>query len=197
MTQRSTEGVQAALDNNLSIPTPEIWALTIDEIGSVFDQSAEGKKHLEVCPRCLEGFRRYVQGLGATPADFGQADWTAVKPVLAGGPKATTYYTRKFNNYVTAKLFADLAAAFDAENAKKCRSLAKGEKSGPVRATVDLFLRPARQHLPDGRPQPGFLRLLPLRRQRFRLRDVQPRLADLAVGQLPVRCGPHPHTRDE
>ena len=132
VTQRSTEGVQAALDNNLSIPTPEIWALTIDEIGSVFDQSAEGKKHLEVCPRCLEGFRRYVQGLGATPADFGQADWTAVKPVLAGGPKATTYYTRKFNNYATAKLFADLAAAFDAENAKKRRSLAKGEKSGPV-----------------------------------------------------------------
>ena len=61
--QRSAEGIQAALDKNLNIPTPEIWALTIDEIGTVFDQSAEGKKHLEVCPRCLEGFRRYVQGL--------------------------------------------------------------------------------------------------------------------------------------
>ena len=120
------------MDVNLNLPTPEIWALTIDEIGSVFDHSAEGKQHLEVCPRCLEGFRRYVQGLGATPQDFGQSDWAAVKPVLTGGPKATTYYTRKFNNHATAQLFADLAAACDAENAKKRQSLAQGETSGPA-----------------------------------------------------------------
>ena len=126
------EAIRSALAENLSIATPEVWALTVDEIGSVFDRSAEGKKHMEACPRCVEAFRSWAVRRGATPADFGQADWAAVKPVLAGGPKATTYYTRTFNNDASAGMFRELAAAFDTANAAKRESLKRGEKGGPA-----------------------------------------------------------------
>ena len=130
--ERTKDAVAAAVAKNLAISVPEVWALTIDEIGSVFDHSAEGKKHMEVCTRCNEAFRQYVQSLGTTPADFGQTDWAAVKPAVDGGAGATSYYTRKFGNYATAKLFAELSKAFDAENARKREALAKGQTDTPV-----------------------------------------------------------------
>jgi hypothetical protein len=120
--------VKAAVERNLKLGVPEVWALTIDEIGSVFDQTPEGKKHVETCPRCIAAFRQYVREQGATPADFGQAGWSTVKPILEGGTKATSYYTRKFGNYATARLFTELVKAFDQENAKKRDALARGDK---------------------------------------------------------------------
>jgi hypothetical protein len=52
----------------------------VDEIGSVFDGTLEGKRHVAVCPQCAEGFRVYLRQQGLKPADFGAADWDAVKP---------------------------------------------------------------------------------------------------------------------
>lgn len=128
----TTNSVHAALAKNLAIPVPEVWALTIDEIGTVFDHAPEGRKHMDTCPRCAAAFREYVKALGATPADFAKTDWAEVKPGWGGGPKATSYYTRKFNNYATAKLFVELRKAFDAENTKKRQALAAGNTSSAV-----------------------------------------------------------------
>jgi len=130
--QQTAEGVAAAVARALAIPVPEVWSLTIDEIGSVFDHAAEGKKHMESCARCVEAFRQYARELGAVPEDFGRSDWSAVGPCWEGGPKATTYYTRKFNNFATAKLFTPLRDAFEAENARKRQALARGDQADPA-----------------------------------------------------------------
>lgn len=126
------EAVQQSVEANLHIPVAQVWALTVDEIGSVFDHSAEGKNHMDTCPCCAAAFREYVQSLGAKPQDFGQSRWEEVKPGYTAGPGATVYYSRKFNNYASARLFSPLRQAFDAANAKKKAALASGDTSSAV-----------------------------------------------------------------
>ena len=38
----------------------EIWGLTADEIGCVFDRAGEGKNHRFVCEHCIRGYRQLV-----------------------------------------------------------------------------------------------------------------------------------------
>ncbi len=130
----TAEAVKIALERNLAIPVQEVWALTVDEIGTVMDQTPEGKTHMNSCLRCGEAFRRYVQELGASPADFDQPDWANVKPAygVENAPGATSYYSRKFNNYATAKLFAELRQAFDEANQAKQQALNEGQLSSPT-----------------------------------------------------------------
>ncbi|MBI2193294.1 MAG: hypothetical protein HYU36_15065 [Planctomycetes bacterium] len=78
--RRTQEGVQHALEQALSVRAQEVWSLTVDEIGSVFDLSPEGKGHASVCPHCLEGFRAYLRAQGLTPQDFGAVDWQPIRP---------------------------------------------------------------------------------------------------------------------
>ena len=124
----SAAGVKRAVEQNLKVPLEEVWALTIDEIGSVFDQSAEGKKHMDTCPRCAEAFRQYVKSQGATPEDFGRSQWDDVKPAYDGGSGAMRYWSRRFNNYATAKLFTELKDAFDQANRRKQAALDAGQR---------------------------------------------------------------------
>jgi hypothetical protein len=133
--------VQDALQRNLASGVPEVWALTVDEIGSVFDKTPEGKTHINDCPRCIEAFRKYVQELGAVPADFDQKDWAGVKPAygVEDAPGATAYYSRKFNNWATAKLFTDMKTAFDEANAAKRRALEKGDTSSAAAVQPWLY----------------------------------------------------------
>jgi hypothetical protein len=126
------EAVQRSLEDNIHLPIEQVWALTVDEIGSVFDHSPEGKNHVDTCPRCAAAFREYVQGLGATPLDFGQSRWEQVKPGYTAGPGATVYYSRKFNNDASARLFHPLMGAFDTANARKKAALAAGDASSAV-----------------------------------------------------------------
>lgn len=128
----TAEAVKRSVEDNVKIPVDQVWALTVDEIGSVFDATPQGKTHMDTCPQCAEAFREYAKSLGATPKDFGQSDWKDVKPTYSRGPGAMSYYTRKFNNYASAHLFTEVMKAFDAENAKKKAAMAKGEKSGPA-----------------------------------------------------------------
>lgn len=132
--QLTAEAVQAAVARNLAIPVQEVWALTVDEIGSVLDKTPEGKAHINTCPRCIEAFRAYVKELGASPADFGQKEWADVKPGygIADAPGATAYYSRKFNNYATAQLFAPLKAAFEEANRAKRQAIERGDTSSPA-----------------------------------------------------------------
>ena len=59
----------------------EVWALTVDEIGSVFNSSAEGKPHMSSCPDCQAAFRKWLEGMGMQPADFDCGSWSEVRNI--------------------------------------------------------------------------------------------------------------------
>lgn len=133
------EQVEESLRSVLDLPVDEAWGLTVDEIGTVIDRSAEKKGHLAACPRCARAFQRWLDAKGLTPRDFGAADWSEVKPLNVWdkdgnrpwlddrGAALAAYYTRDFNNYVTAMLFAGLRKRFNEANRAKQRALARGE----------------------------------------------------------------------
>lgn len=73
--QRSAEAVERGL-RNLSVPVGQVWALTVDEIGS-----AVRAHHVANCPKCAEAFRGYLKDQGLTPADFGKTEWSEVAKV--------------------------------------------------------------------------------------------------------------------
>jgi hypothetical protein len=140
-TKAGVEQVLSAIDRQTA---DELWSLTVDEIGSVFDQAPEGKRHVAVCPRCAEAFREYLKGQGRTPGDFGQAKWEDVKPFdsfqkdfkldeAADGPTCLrAYSTGMFVNYATAKLFTPLRDAVAARNEEKAKARAAGETDTPA-----------------------------------------------------------------
>jgi hypothetical protein len=74
------EQVDESLRSVLDLPVDEVWGLTVDEIGTVIDRSAEKKGHLAACPRCTSAFQRWLAAKDLTPRDFGAADWSEVKP---------------------------------------------------------------------------------------------------------------------
>jgi hypothetical protein len=58
----------------------EAWADTVDEIGSVFNLSPEGKAHMGACPYCRAGFQAFLRTNGLGPADFGTDNWDLLRP---------------------------------------------------------------------------------------------------------------------
>ncbi len=149
--------VKESLENALSLPAEEVWALTVDEIGTVVDASREKKAHLCVCPRCIRGFQEWLKGKGLKPADFGASEWSGVRPVNVWdpnsnkpwlrerGPALAAYYTLDFNNHVTAMMFTDLKKAFaQANEAKRAALAAGGDPAGP-QVGDPAFLRRTRQ----------------------------------------------------
>lgn len=128
----------------LKLDKREVWALTVDEIGSVFDRAPEGKSHMAKCPLCAEGYRQFLQQqAGLTPSDFGQTAWADVRPMdvfskdskpdLANPADAmNAYYMRQFNNYASARLFATLRGAFASTNEAKRAALTAGDLGSPV-----------------------------------------------------------------
>lgn len=149
--KRTAEGVAASREV-LAMPVQEVWGLTVDEIGAVVDRSPEGKGHLGVCPRCAAGFRELLRSHGLTPGDFGSRTWAQVAPAKVWRPKQQkaaeaaparqpqeappdltdpgqallAYWTLRFNNHASARLFAPLRDAFAAANAAKREALAAG-----------------------------------------------------------------------
>lgn len=138
------ERTRAAVDDSLTavldLPVDEVWGLTVDEIGAVVDLAPEGKAHLAVCPRCAAAFRAWLKAKGLQASDFGQQDFSAVRPLdvwQTEGPRPwlsdpgaalTAYWTRDFNNYATAQLFTPLRNAVASANQRKRRQLAEGEQ---------------------------------------------------------------------
>ncbi|MBM4041676.1 MAG: hypothetical protein FJ290_24520 [Planctomycetes bacterium] len=141
--KRIAEGIQHTLDVALKPRVDEVWPLTVDEIGSVFDGAPEGKGHQSVCPRCIEGFREFVKGQGLTLADFGAKDWSEVRPNVYAPPAdwpvqlpkepwlpergwgLLTYLSRRFNCIASARLFTPLRDACDKANEAKRKALAE------------------------------------------------------------------------
>jgi hypothetical protein len=136
--KRTQQLVAESLEGVLSLPVEEVWGLTVDEIGTVIDGSREKKAHLSVCPRCMRGFQEWLKGKGLKPSDFGASDWSGVRPLNVWdsgserpwlrdrGLALAAYYTRDFNNHVTAMMFTELKKAFDRANQDRRAGLARG-----------------------------------------------------------------------
>jgi hypothetical protein len=69
----------------------EVWGLTVDEIGCIFDWSGEGKNHRYVCPHCMRGYREMLRSEGRKPEDFGVKSWEEVDPWTGPGPRPLTW----------------------------------------------------------------------------------------------------------
>lgn len=135
--ERSAAGVKAAMEAALALEVDEIWGITVDEIGSVFDLSPEGKAHISTCPHCAAGFREFLAKEGLTPADFGSKDWSEISPapIFEKGSEPVWlenrrdamlgYWTRRFNCYASAQLFRPHREAFAAANETKKQLLAQ------------------------------------------------------------------------
>ncbi len=148
---RTEEAVAASLESMRSRGVPEVWGLTVDEIGTVADRSPEGKSHFARCPRCRDAFRAYLKDRGLVPADFGQAAWDDVIPLdlaakdglpfAPADPQAclSAYWTRMFNNWASARLFTPLRDACRASNEAKRRALAEGRADAPEAARPWLY----------------------------------------------------------
>jgi hypothetical protein len=137
--QRTKIAVEETVRRLSSEPGEEVWALTVDEIGSVFDGTPEGKRHVAECPHCAEAFRDYLRRQGLKPADFGVAGWEEITPFdsygkdfkLASVDRATglrAYHTGMFVNETTARLFTPLRDKLSELNRDKTLALEKGER---------------------------------------------------------------------
>jgi hypothetical protein len=111
-----------ALDQ-LKSPYEEVWLLTVDEIGTVFGESPEGKwKHAPACAACTAAYQDWLRKRGLTPADFGKSAWPEVRPVdPAGAEPMAAYHTAIFGTVATAKLFTPLREAVARANAAKAK----------------------------------------------------------------------------
>lgn len=149
------ELTRAAIDKSLaalrSAGTPEVWGLTVDEIGVVFDNTNDGKTHVEKCPRCREAFVNYLRGKGVSPADLGAADWASIKPLVVSpkdpdrawlqkpGQPLLAYWTRRFVADASSGLFTPLRQAVATANQERAKA-APGSPAAnqPVMATYAL-----------------------------------------------------------
>ncbi|MFP4029460.1 MAG: beta-galactosidase trimerization domain-containing protein [Candidatus Brocadiia bacterium] len=91
--KRVDSAVKRLMENTRDLPVEEIWGLTVDEIGTVFDRAPERKAHMGACPYCREAFREMIRRDGKTPADFGADDWEPIRAVY--GYWAKTFWESK------------------------------------------------------------------------------------------------------
>lgn len=141
--ERTKAGIEEVLATFPHAAAEEAWALTVDEIGSVFDGTPESKRHVAVCPRCAKGFQNYLRPQGLKPADFDAAAWDEVKPFdsyakdfkLESPDRATAlraYHTGMFVNYSTARLFTPLRDSLAELNREKQQALDAMETDTPA-----------------------------------------------------------------
>ncbi len=71
--------VELAFAKGGEVGVDQLWARTVDEIGSEFDRAPEGKAHQGCCPYCRDAFREFVRADGRTPADFGATSWEDIR----------------------------------------------------------------------------------------------------------------------
>ncbi len=81
MKSKIDEGVRDSLQTAFSKPVEEVWALTVDEIGSAVNLSPQRKAHYAACEYCTKGFREFLRKQGLTPGDFGKSGWSEVRPL--------------------------------------------------------------------------------------------------------------------
>lgn len=65
----------------------EVWGLTVDEIGNVFNGAAEGRNVIYTSPYLRAAFRDYLQQNGVTLEDVAAKSWDEVDPWTGTGPR--------------------------------------------------------------------------------------------------------------
>ncbi len=121
---------QEAITRNKAAKVDEIWALTVDEIGSVYGRTEEKGEHIANCPRCRDAFREYLKMEGREPEEFGAMNWDDVRPLNGSAEEnlnwrtdkakaLNMYYKQLFVNYASAQSFITLRNAMRDENEKK------------------------------------------------------------------------------
>ncbi len=131
-----------------ALPVGEVWALTVDEIGSVFDGSPEGKAHQGACKYCQEDFRRMVREDGRTLQDFGAKDWSEIRSTY--GYWATSFWDRKQE---LEKSVTDARKRMDAE----VGSTFDLDKENEAVDSILLELEEEKPKKTEGKPSPKAL----------------------------------------
>lgn len=65
----------------------EVWGLTVDEIGCVFDRGPEKKNMIYTSPYCMAAWKEFLKQNGVTPADCGAKTWDEVDPWTSTAPR--------------------------------------------------------------------------------------------------------------
>lgn len=107
--ERSARAAAALLREYADAGFDEIWALTNDEIGTVYEHAPEGQEHMGACPWCREAFREMVRNEGRTLEDFGAGSWEHVRSIR--GYWALDYWESK---RILEKRLAEAKKARDA-----------------------------------------------------------------------------------
>ncbi len=127
--------IEKSMEEMRSAGVPEVWGLTVDEIGVVFDNTNDGKVHVEKCPLCCAEFVKFLKSNGLSPEDLGQTDWVDVKPFIAllkntdkswmnkPGMPLAAYFTRRFLAEASASMFTPLRQSVAAANQDKAKSV--------------------------------------------------------------------------
>jgi len=123
--------VPAATQENLAraaelfnSPLDEVWSITVDEIGSVFNRAPDGKEHMLTCEHCAKGFQDFVREHGVTLTDLGKKSWEEVLPITWKTPvpaadALAAYYSYRFVNDISARMFTPQRDFFAKKNAEK------------------------------------------------------------------------------
>ncbi len=77
--EQARKEVEPKIAEYQGTPFVSSWELTVDEIGSAFDGTAEGKAHQGTCQHCTAKFREYLKDKGLIPRDFDVADWEPIR----------------------------------------------------------------------------------------------------------------------
>jgi len=90
MEERCRQAAQTFLESVRDSRLEAVWALTLDEIGTVFGRSPERNSHAGACPYCREGLREMIKADGRTLEDFGAPSWDDIRSTF--GYWSTNYW---------------------------------------------------------------------------------------------------------
>jgi hypothetical protein len=130
---KTRAGVAAIMEKIRQTPYDEYWFQTISEIGCVYDRAPERKAHMGSCPYCREAFREFVRSFGLTPADFGAADWEAIRPTWG-------YFAKTFEEQKKEQDAAEAARQAKLEKEAAAASANRSSGSSKNRDEADALL---------------------------------------------------------
>lgn len=90
--ERARPQIEATVERMLGYTGfDQVWGLTNDEIGCIFDRSAEGKNVRFVSPTIMDAFRKYLADQGLTPQQCGATSWDQVDPWTSSEPRPLSW----------------------------------------------------------------------------------------------------------
>lgn len=176
------ELVEASLAKARALGVHQIWARTVDEIGSVFDGAPEGKEHQGSCPHCRKAFREFVEADGRTPADFGATSWDDIRSMYG-------YWSRNYWDSL-AELSAakqQAQAAWESRHEKMLEKRVRDGLEGPDSEIADAL---AEQIAPSGDDIDSAMAKYKAAQKRLDELEWQGRLLEVPPGDRKDRLSP-------